>query len=372
MVDCVPAIGAIRQTLFFSAQRLMDRNGRTVTGTISIGEAERLAVKALQAAGTSLENARPVARALVTAEASGQPGHGLSRIPSYVAQVRSGKVCGTALPVCEVVRPGFLRIDAGFGFAYPAIDLALDTLPALARANGIALAAIGRSHHFGQGGAHCERLADQGLVAMVFGNAPRAIAPWGASRAMFGTNPICFAAPAPAGRSSLVIDFAVSRVAKGKIMAAKRTGAPIPEGWALDKNGQPTTDPDAAMSGTMVPIGEAKGAALALMIEVMSAALVGAHFGFEASSVFDGNGAPPDLSQTILAIDPGLTSNDAYWERIACLFGEIEQLEGARMPGERRLEARAVAARDGLRIPAAILDDLRQLAGDAALGSVAS
>lgn len=336
-----------------------------MTPSISIAEAERLAVKALIAAGTAPENAGPVARALVGAEASGQPGHGLSRMPSYVEQVRSGKVNGEARPSYEQVRPGLVRIDAGHGFAYPAIGLALELLPEMARENGIALAAIHRSHHFGQGGAHCEALAGKGLVAMIFGNAPKAVAPWGASRAMFGTNPICFAAPGPEGKPPLVIDFAVSRVAKGKVMAAHRTGKPIPEGWALDDQGKPTTDTAAAMKGTMVPIGEAKGAALAMMIEVLSAALVGAHFGFEANSVFDGEGAPPNLSQTILAIDPGLTSGNAYWERIGLLFDEIERTDGARMPGSRRLEARGIAERDGLKVPDEILEDLLRLAGKA-------
>ncbi|POF29182.1 Ldh family oxidoreductase [Roseibium marinum] len=338
-----------------------------MTRTVSIAEAERLAAKALIAAGTAPENAAPVARALVAAEASGQPGHGLSRMPSYVEQVRSGKVHGTARPSCETVKPGLVRIDAGHGFAYPAIDLAQKILPDMARRSGVALAAIHRSHHFGQGGAHCEVLAQKGLVAMVFGNAPKAIAPWGASRPMFGTNPICFAAPGPAGAPPLVIDFAVSRVAKGKIMAASRTGRPIPEGWALDDQGRPATDAAAAMNGTMVPIGEAKGAALALMIEVLSAALVGAHFGFEANGLFDGKGAPPNLAQTILAIDPGLASDNAYWERIGLLFSEIEQTEGARLPGSRRLEARETAVREGLRIPEEILLDLLALAGEAEL-----
>ncbi|MBN9670308.1 Ldh family oxidoreductase [Roseibium aggregatum] len=332
--------------------------------TLSIAEAQRLAEAALIAAGTAPENARPVARALVAAEASGQPGHGLSRIPSYVEQVRTSKVRGGAVPSAELVKPGVLRIDAGFGFAYPAIELALEKLPAMARANGVALAAIGRSHHFGQGGAHCERLAENGLVAMIFGNAPKAVAPWGGSRALFGTNPICFAAPGPEGMPPLVIDFAVSRVAKGKIMAAERTGKSIPEGWALDEKGQPTTNAADAMKGTMIPIGEAKGAALAMMIEVLSAALVGAHFGFEASGLFDGKGEPPNLSQTILAIDPGVTSNEAYWQRIAVLFEEIEQTDGARMPGSRRLEAREAATRAGLSVPAEMYRDLLLLAGE--------
>ncbi len=329
---------------------------------LSLQNAEDLAFAALTAAGTAPENARTVARALVASEASGQPGHGLSRIPSYTEQVRRAKVDGTARPMAEKIKPGVVRIDAGLGFAFPAIDLALDLLPDMADETGVAIAAIHRSHHFGQAGLHCEALAEKGLVALVFGNAPKAIAPWGASRAMFGTNPIAFAAPAPAGEAPLVIDFAVSRVAKGKIQAASRTGQAIPEGWALDEDGRATTDADAAMKGTMVPIGEAKGAALSMMIEVLSAAVVGSSFGFEASSLFDGDGGPPDLGQTILAIDPGPVSGGIYLDRMALLFKEMADTDGARMPGSRRLETRRQARENGLLIPEQILEDLLRLA----------
>ncbi|WP_417684201.1 Ldh family oxidoreductase [Roseibium sp.] len=327
---------------------------------LTLAQAHDLVVAALVACGTSSENADCVARALVAAEASGQPGHGLSRVPGYAAQSASGKVDGRAVPSLQEVTPSLLRVDAALGFAYPAIERALDVLPAMASRQGIAMAAIARSHHFGQGGAHCEALADKGYVALVFGNAPKSIAPWGGKEPLFGTNPIAFAAPVP-GKPSLVIDLAVSRVAKGKIMAAEKTGSAIPEGWAHDKDGNPTTDASAAMQGTMLPIGEAKGAALAMMIEVLSAALVGASLAFEASSLFSGEGSPPNLGQVIIAIDPGLSSGGAYAERIATLLTAVEGAEGARVPGSRRIEMRERAERDGLAIPSAILAEIRNL-----------
>ncbi|WP_417668172.1 Ldh family oxidoreductase [Roseibium sp.] len=328
--------------------------------TLSLAEAHRLVRTALIASRTRPENADCVARALVSAEASGQPGHGLSRVPGYAAQSASGKVDGAAVPTLQEVTPSLVRIDAAHGFAYPAIEKALEVLPAMASRQGIAMAAVARSHHFGQGGAHCEALADKGYVALVFGNAPKSIAPWGGKEPLFGTNPIAFAAPVP-GKPSLVIDLAVSRVAKGKIMAAEKTGSPIPEGWALDKDGNPTTDATAAMAGTMLPIGEAKGAALAMMIEVLSAALVGASLAFEASSLFSGEGKPPNLGQVILAIDPRLSSGGAYAERIATLMAAVEGADGARVPGSRRIEMRAKAEADGLSIPSAILREIRAL-----------
>ncbi|MBD8892842.1 Ldh family oxidoreductase [Roseibium litorale] len=329
---------------------------------LSLQEAHDLIVSALVASKTSAENAASVARALVAAEASGQSGHGLSRVPSYAAQSRTGKVNGFAKPEMQKTAPGILRIDAGLGFAYPAFEMAIEALPELARSQGIAMAVVARSHHFGQGGAHCEALATRGLVNFVFGNTTKSIAPWGSSKPLFGTNPVAFGAPVPGGEP-LVIDLAVSKVARGKIMAAEKTGSAIPEGWALDVDGNPTTNATAAMAGTMVPIGEAKGAALAMMIEVLGACLVGASLGFESSSLFNGEGEAPDLGQVIIAIDPGLSSLGAYGERIATLMAAVEGAEGARVPGSKRFGLREKAGHEGLLIPGPILAEIRALAG---------
>ncbi|MEP0233249.1 Ldh family oxidoreductase [Roseibium sp.] len=329
--------------------------------TISLDEARDLVFSALIANGASKENARFVTDALVLSEASGQPGHGLSRVPSYVAQLRTGKVKGTVTPTLEKVSSSLLRVDAGYGFAYPAIDLVLNTLPEMARSQGIAMAAIRHSHHFGQGGSHCEAFAHKGLVSFVFGNAHKAIAPWGGKNPMFGTNPIAFGAPVP-GREPLVIDLAMSRVARGKVMAAERAGTTIPDTWALDKDGNATTDPTAAIAGTMLPIGEAKGAALAMMVEVMSAAIVGGSFGFEASSLFVGEGAAPDLGQVILVLNPGMISGGVFGDRITTLVEAVEGEEGARLPGSRRFALREKAEREGISLPTPILEEVRHLA----------
>ncbi len=330
--------------------------------SLSPGDAHELVCAALTANSTSLENAQHVAHALVAAEVSGQPGHGLSRVSSYAAQSLSGKVDGHAVPETSQTAPGLLHVDAKFGFAYPAIDLALKALPEMARSQGIAMAAIRHSSHFGQGGAHCEALAENGLVAFVFGNAIASIAPWGGKKPLFGTNPIAFAAPVP-DRPALVIDLAVSNVAKGKIMTAHKTGKPIPEDWALDVDGNPTTDAAAALQGTMVPMGGAKGVALAMMIDVLGGALVGANLGHEANGVFDGEGPPPNIGQVILAIDPERSSFGAFGERMTTLVEAVEGVEGARLPGSRRIALREKAAREGIVVPAAILNEIRQLAG---------
>ncbi|MBS1199991.1 MAG: Malate/L-lactate dehydrogenase family protein [Proteobacteria bacterium] len=330
---------------------------------LSLSEAEALVLAALQASGCSPENAAPTARALVAAEADGQSGHGLSRVPPYALHARVGKVNGFARPRLEQVAAAALRVDAAHGFAYPAIDLALGALVPLARQAGVALATVGASHHFGQAGAHAERLAGQGLVALVFGNTPKAMAFWGGRRPALGTNPIAFAAPLPGADAPLVIDLALSVAARGKIVAAQKAGRPIPAGWAVDRDGQSTTDPDAALAGALSPIGGPKGAALALMVEILAAALTGSSFGWEASSMFDAQGGPPDMGHVFLAIDPGPLSGGAFPGRMADLLAALAEEPDARLPGSRRLEARMRAARDGIQVPSVLAEEIRLLAG---------
>jgi (2R)-3-sulfolactate dehydrogenase (NADP+) len=327
---------------------------------LTLAEAEDLCVRALRASNVSEANARSTAKALVNAEADGQKGHGLSRIPSYSGQALSGKVDGHAVP--SLSRPGtaLIRVNANSGFAYPAIDLACETLPAILRVTGIASACIYNSHHLGQAGAHAERLADAGLVAMIFSNSPKAINFWGGREPMMGTNPIAFAAPR-ANAAPLVIDLALSKVARGKILAAKNAGEKIPESWALNADGKPTDDPAEAMEGSMLPIGDAKGAALVLMVELLAAALTGSNFGYEASSFFEADGDSPGIGHTIIVFDPAMSSGGRFAERMDNVVAAIEHTDGARLPGMSRLENRQRATRDGMDISGALYKDIETI-----------
>ena len=174
---------------------------------------------------------------------------------------------------------------------------------------------------------------------------------------MFGTNPIAFACPLP-GREPIVVDLALSKVARGNIIAARQRGEAIPEGWALDADGRPTTDPDRALAGFMVPLGDAKGAALALMVELLAAGLTGSNYAAEASSFIDADGAPPGTGQLVIAIDPVAVGGPGAAERFAALATAIEEQEGARLPGARRLAARRRASERGVEVPDAVLAEL--------------
>ena len=308
---------------------------------------------------TSRENAASVARALLAAELAGQNGHGLRRVEAYAAQARTGKVDGFAVPKAETTRPGALAIDAGNGFAYPAMDLALDWLPGAAQTQGIAIAGIRRSHHCGVAGVIVEALAERGVAALMLANSPAAMAPWGGRRPLFGTDPIAFAAPLGGG-APVVVDVSLSKVARGKIMAAGQKGEPIPEGWALDADGQPTTDAKAALAGTMIPLGDAKGTALALMVELLCAGLTGANYAWQATSFFDGEGDPPGTGQAIIAIDP-----DAFGpggeERMKLMADMVAGTEGARLPGRRRQQIRADYLENGIPVDAGLAASIRAI-----------
>lgn len=325
---------------------------------IALEELERLVRDALERNGTERVNATAVARALAWAEADGLKGHGVSRVSSYVEQLRAGKVDGKVEATATRTAHAALLIDARHGFAYPALDLAIKSLPDLARESGVAAAGITRSHHCGAAGHHVERLADMGFVALLFANTPSAIAPWGGHTAVFGTNPIAFACPCP-GDAPIVADLSLSKVARGNIVAAQKRGEPIPDDWALDANGQPTTDPALALAGTMRPAGDAKGTVLALIVEVLAAGLTGANYAAEASSFLDAAGGPPGTGQLLIAFDPEAFGGDP--SHFAHLAGMITTQAGARLPGRRRQETRRRAISDGLDLPAEIIAEIESL-----------
>lgn len=332
---------------------------------LTLAAATELAAAVLLAAGTGAAAARATAEALVAAEADGIASHGLARLAAYADQVRSGKVDGRAEPVLEWTGAATLRVDAAAGFAYPAIAAGLDAALARVAAAGAVAVAVRGSHHAGVLGHHVERLARRGAAGLAFANSPAGVAPWGGTAAVFGTNPIAFAAPRAGGRPPLVVDAALSQVARGRVVAAARRGEPIPEGWALDARGRPTADAEAALAGSMAPLGGAKGAALALMVEVLAATLTGGRHGFEAGSFFAADGPPPRVGQLFLAFSPERLGGPEVPARLEALLAAALAQPGTRLPGDRRQAARERARREGLAVDAALLAELRRRAGPA-------
>lgn len=322
-----------------------------------------LAARTLSAAGANGEMAAATARALVYAEMQGLASHGVQRIPQYATHLRNGRADGAAKPRIVNARGGAVLIDAGFGLAYAACALAVQEAVQRAREFGVSYAAVCNSHHFGVAAYHLEPVGAAGLVGLAFGNSPAAMPAAGGKRPLLGTNPI--AAIFPRSRAApLVIDLSLSEVARGKLMVAAKEGRPIPLGWALDKDGRPTTDPKAGLEGSMLALGGSKGAVLALVIELLVTALTGSAVGFEASSFFVDEGNRPRLGQGFLVIDPDALSGRAtYDERIETLLGAMTADPDVRLPGERRRALAEAAARDGIELSAALLEQLTALAG---------
>lgn len=318
--------------------------------TLTLAEVDALTLQALIACNTSEANARSVADSVVAAEADGIHSHGLARLPTYCEHAKCGKIDGYAQPSWEQIAKAGIRVDAKDGFAHPAIDVGLAQLLPLAREMGIAALAVTNSYNCGVVGYHAERIAKAGLVALTFVNAPASIAPHGGKQAVFGTNPIALGVPRT-GRPPLVIDQSSSVVAKSEVVVHKQRGEPIPLGWALDKAGEPTTDPAAALDGgTMVPAGGYKGSNLALLVEVMAVALTGATFGTQASSFADNLGGSPRTGQFFIAIDPLAFGGADFYGRFEALIETITAQEGTHLPGSGRLAARARTAEAGVTI----------------------
>jgi (2R)-3-sulfolactate dehydrogenase (NADP+) len=329
---------------------------------VSLERLDTLVRDALARAGASDEMATATAAALVAAEAQGLASHGLSRVAQYATHLRNGRAVGAALPRIVNERPAACLVDAGNGLAFAACALAVREAIARARANGVAFAGVTNSHHFGAAAYHLMPAADAGLVALAFGNSPAAMPMHGGRRALFGTNPIAAAFPRR-GEPPLVVDLSLSEVARGKLMVAAKKGEAIPLGWALDKDGKPTTDPKAGLTGMMLPAGGVKGAMLALVVELLCCALTGAAFGFEADSFFVDEGNRPRIGQAFLVIDPAaLAGRDAYLERVETLVAAMLADDGVRLPGARRQRLDAAARTRGIDVADATLASLEALA----------
>lgn len=325
---------------------------------LSLKDALVLIRDVLTANGVSEGVANSVAKALVAAEAEGQVGHGFSRLADYVAQVRTGKINPNAQ--LRTRRSGATAVltDADCGFAFPALEDCMSVGAEVAATQGLSAMSVYNSHHCGTLSYHVEKMAEEGLICFMFANAPKAIAPWGSTKPVFGTNPIAFAAPRKDG-PPLVIDMSLSKVARGKVMNAKKSGTSIPKGWALDEEGTPTTDPEAALNGSMLPMGDAKGTALAMMVEILTTCFAGGAFSSDAGSFFSGDGPAPRVGQFLMAISP--QSSSYFFARLELLLSSVASLEGARLPGERRLQARAEAEENGILVPSHYLEAAESL-----------
>jgi (2R)-3-sulfolactate dehydrogenase (NADP+) len=329
--------------------------------TMTLDEIERLAMSALLAAGASPEQAGPLAAAIMGAEADGIASHGLAYLPTYCEHLRCGKVDGKAVPVVTKPKPALVVVDAKSGFAHPAVDAGFKILIPLARELGLAGMAVRNSYNCGVLGYHTERIAGAGLLGLGFTNAPASIAPFGGRKAVIGTNPFAIAAPDGKGGAAISIDQSASVIAKSEVMRRKRAGASIPEGWAFGPEGEPTTDPEVALKGTMAPSGGYKGFGAGLMVELLAAAASGAMLAMDASPFSGPMGGPPRTGQFFIAIDVAASSAGEFGQRLERLVEAIAAQPGAHVPGGKRKAARDRAT-SGIGVSADLVTQIQSLA----------
>ena len=333
----------------------------TAVQTISFRELTALLQQIFVRHGTSAEVAAVLAANCASAERDGSHSHGIFRIKGYLSSLAAGWVKGDVVPTVEDAGAAFVRVDAGGGFAQPALEAAKPLLIEKARSAGIAILAIRNSHHFAALWPDVEPFAEQGLVALSVVNSMTCVVPHGAQKPLFGTNPIAFAAPR-AGGHPIVFDMATSAMAHGDVQIAAREGRLLPPGMGLDRDGAPTCDPKAILDGgALLPFGGHKGSALSMMVELLAAALTGRNFSFE----FDWSAHPgaqtPWTGQLIIVIDPDKGRGQDFAQRSEALVHQMQGVGQARLPGDRRYAQREKSMADGIALAAADLERLRHL-----------
>jgi len=327
------------------------------TVTVPLPELRKTVYAALSRAGCDHENADAVAAVMAAADGDGCASHGVFRLAGYLASLKSGKVDGKARPSVTSLAPAVVKIDGRGGFAPLVMKAARDALAPLARGQGIAAATLVNVHHFSALWVDVEPLVETGLAAMCFTAYMPSVAPAGARKPFFGTNPMAFGWPRADG-GTLIFDQASAAMARGEIMIAAREGHTVPLGTGIDKAGNQTTDPKEILQGAQLPFGGYKGSSLAMMVELLAAGLIGQPLSFEAGEEDNRDGGPPRGGVLLLAMDPQKFGDAEGWlQHSESFLQRLSGLDDVRLPGARRAANRARIAREGARLPAKLWTD---------------
>ena len=334
---------------------------------LTLDEVRDIAMRGLTGSGLSEENAAVLADVMTAAEQDGCKTHGLFRMPGYCACVRSGRANGKASPTLHDRSAGVVQVDAHRGFAAAATVAGRPLLAAKARSQGVAAMSIANAYQSGVLWYDIDALVGEGLVAFAFVNSRSFVAAAGGVNKVYGTNPMAFGWPRP-GKAPMIFDQSSSIAARGEIQIRERDGTRIPEGWAIDAHGRPTTDPGAALAGAQLPFGGYKGAAIAMMVELLAVGLTGSKFGFESARDDDSDGGPSEGGELIMAMDPahfgGSRDGSFDFRHAETLFEKILEEEGTRLPSDRRYAMRRHTRENGVSVPEWLYEDvMRYCAG---------
>ena len=327
---------------------------------LTLDEIEALTRSALVACGASGAQLDAATASVVDAEAEGIRIVGLGFLSIYCDQLKAGKIDGNAIPEITQIAPARLRADARNGFSHAAFLAALPRWLEMARDQGAAVLTVDHSNSAGVVGWFVEKAAREGLLCLGFANSSPMMPGPGGRKPFFGTNPLAFAAPRSANNPPLVIDMATAQVAYVAIKERADKGLPLPPGWGLDSEGNPTEDANAVINGGMNgPLGGAKGALLALIVDVLAGGLAGPSFSFQSSSIVDDLGGPMGIGQCFIAIDPQSTD---FTARLDAMLAAMSETGSDRIPGARRDENRTAAEQDGIAVPQQLLNEIRAYA----------
>ena len=334
------------------------------------------AAAALQSVGVSAAGAETTAGLLVAADVRGRTGHGLIRLSPYVARIRAGGMIADAVPQVIHETAVSAQIDGGNGLGQVVMSRAADLAIHKAEASGLAWIGTTQSNHAGAAGLYVERAADHGLVGIYLAVAnANGLPPWGGTDPILGTNPLAIAVPA-AGGHPFVLDIATTNASHGTIKVAARDGAPMPEGWVVDRDGGPITDPTLADQGYLVPMGGHKGSGLTIAIGLLAGVLNGASFGRDVVDQRADLTTPTNTGQSILVLRPDLFGDrDTVLAEIGRHLEEIRASatpDGSpvRLPGDEAARVRHDNEQNGVEVPAGLAGDLARLAVELAIPSL--
>ena len=341
---------------------------------VGAGQLREFAARVLQAVGVPANDAATVAWALVEANLEGIDTHGISRLALYTRRVQAGLAAARPTMRLDHPAPAVGLLDADNALGPVAAQTAMNEAVRLAKQFGVGMVAVAHTNHAAALSTYTEQAAAANCLGVMVCNTPPGMPPWGGIKPLLGTNPLAFAAPGPdAGAPPVVVDMATTVVARGNIIMAARQQQAIPEGWAIDAAGNPTTDAQAALGGSVLPMAGAKGFALAVMVEMLASTLSGAGWGPNVHSPYDDWSQPTDAGLWCLAIHLGpLMAPEVYRERLGGLLGAIHTAPAApgatiRVPGERRAQVRAERTANGIPIDPTTRKELDGLADELAL-----
>jgi delta1-piperideine-2-carboxylate reductase len=327
---------------------------------MTLDECRDLGIEVLMRHGCDQANASAIAATMTAAERDRCHSHGLFRLPGYVTSLRNGKVNGCAVPRVERLAPSVVRVHGDRGFTPLALEIGRVPLAEAARETGMAALAITRTHHFAALWPETQALAEMGFVAFAFTSSPPYLAASGGREKFFGTNPMSFAWPRR-GKPPMAFDQASAAMARGEVQIALRDGRRLPDGVGIDADGNPTNDPQAILDGAQLPFGGYKGGSIALMIDLLAGPLIGEVTSFEAGEQDNGDGGAATGGELVLALDPARFGGENAIDHGEKLFERMLAQEGVRLPGDRRLIARAETPEAGIEVPGVLHEAIEKL-----------